>query len=323
MSSRHCDKQALSKCHFAKREVKYLGHIVFATGVRSGPSKIEAVSTYPIPRNVKELQQFTNYYHRFIADYSKVAEPLHRLLTKENNFNWDSKCQDAFEELKHRLLSLAFPDFSQQFLLYMDASDSALGGVLSQIQEGQERVISYWSRQLQKAEGNYSAIEKEGLSAVAAIKKFCPYLYGFNFKLVTDHNLLADEQLAPVINALKRGELLPANSAPGLCKTFIQDILFCRKFQPSSSSAKTQLVVPSNVKATILQQLHDNTGHLGVCNNWKCIRTILVASVNNTMLHSPHQRHHLGLLKQTGHSRRYLAIISDLYLHLQKERSTF
>ena len=148
----------LSKCAFARREVKYLGHIVSAAGVRPDPTKIEAVLTYPVPSNVKELRQFlglTNYYRRFVVDYSKIAGPLHKLLTKERGFQWDSTCQHAFEHLRSKLVNppiLAFPDFRKQFVLYTDASDSAIRGVLSQDQEGEERVIAYWSRQLQKSE---------------------------------------------------------------------------------------------------------------------------------------------------------------------------
>ena len=93
----------------------------------------KAVSTYPIPNNAKDLRQFLGLanYCRFVVDYSRVAEPLHKLLTKENGFHWDCKCQNAFDKLKHRLVSppiLAFPDFSQQFILYTDASDSSIGG---------------------------------------------------------------------------------------------------------------------------------------------------------------------------------------------------
>ena len=98
----------LKKCRFAQREVKYLGHIVSAACVHPDPAKTEAVSTYPIPNNMKELRQFlglANYYRRLVVDYSRVAEPLHKLLTKENGFHWDSKCQNAFDELKHRLVS--------------------------------------------------------------------------------------------------------------------------------------------------------------------------------------------------------------------------
>ena len=120
-----------------------------------------------------------------MADYSNVAAPLHRLLTKENGFHWDSNCQNAFDELKNRLVSPPIPDFKEKFVLYTNASDSAIGAVLSQIQEGKERVIAYWSRQLQKAERNYSTTEKEALAAVATIKVFYPYLYGFHFMLTT------------------------------------------------------------------------------------------------------------------------------------------
>lgn len=75
-------------------------------------------------------------------------------------------------------------------MLYADASDFAIGGVLGQVQDGKERVICYWSRQLTKCERNYSTIEKEALAAVSAAKEFYPYLYGFSFMLLTDHNPL-------------------------------------------------------------------------------------------------------------------------------------
>ena len=329
-----------SKCHFAQREVNYLGHIVSATGVKPDPCKTEAVSSYPVPKNAKELRQFlglANYYRRFIANDARIAGPLHKLLTKENNFQWDLKCQHAFEDLKHHLVSppiLAFPDFEQEFILHTDASDSAIGGVLSQNQEGKERVIAYWSRQLQKAERNYSTIEKEALAAVAATKEFYPYLYGFHFKLVTDHNPLtslrglkdiggrlsrwtiflqqfhfefvykpgkthgnadtmsrrpptddtvagihqleiesedlskaqrADEVLIPIIKALEDGKPLTQGVPPGLRKAFIQKGLLCRHYQSSTAScAHTQLAIPTSMISTILQQLHDNSGHLGI-----------------------------------------------------------
>ena len=289
------------KCHFAQRQVRYLGHVASAAGIHPDPAKTEAVSTYPVPNNTIELRQFlglAKYYHRFVAEYSKIAEPLHKLLTKETSFSWDSKCHNAFEELKHKLVSppiLAFPDFSKQFVLCTDTSDTAIGGVLSQNQDGQERVISYWSRQLQKAEWNYSTIEKEALAAVAAIKEFYPYLYGLNFKLVTDYNPLTSlkglkdvggcltrwmiflqqfnfqfeykpgKNHGNAVKALEKGEPLPVSSAPGLRKTFLQNGLLCRKFQSTfSSAAKTQLVIPRNTKEIVLQQTHDNLGHLGI-----------------------------------------------------------
>ena len=186
-----------SKCHFARKEVHYLGHVVSAIGVKPNPSKTAAVSSYPPPTNVKELRQFlglANYYRRFIKDYSRIAEPLHQLTRKTSKgFRWTPACHDAFDELKLRLTTapiLTYPDFSKEFILHTDASATALGAVLCQEKEGVEHVIAYWSRQLNKPERNYSTIEREALATVAAIKEFYPYLYGFPFKLFTDHNPL-------------------------------------------------------------------------------------------------------------------------------------
>ena len=185
-----------SKCCFAQSSVKYLGHIVSRKGVHADPEKVEAVFNYPSPKDLKELNHFlglTSYYRRFIEGYAKIAVPLHKLRQKGNNFCWNDNCEKAFIELKSRLMNspiLSYPDFSLPFVLSTDASDAAVGAVLSQVKEGRECVVAYWSRQLQKAERNYSTIEKEALAIVSAIKEFYPYLYGFHFTLVTDHNPL-------------------------------------------------------------------------------------------------------------------------------------
>ena len=63
-----------------------------------------------------------------------------------------------------------------------------MGGVFSQVPNGKDRIIAYWSRQLGKAQQNYSTIESEGLAVVGAIQEFYPYLYGCHFDLYTDHN---------------------------------------------------------------------------------------------------------------------------------------
>ena len=118
--------------------------VISAAGVPGpDPGKVEAVSFYPAPRDDKELKQFlgvANYYCRFVADYSQIPEPLHNLLRKEERFHWDSSWQKTFDALKQKLVSppiLAFLDFNQQFILYTDASDVAIGGILGQFQDDQ------------------------------------------------------------------------------------------------------------------------------------------------------------------------------------------
>ena len=139
---------------------------------------------------MKELRQFlglANYYHRFVQDYSRIASALFKLTQKtvHQSFNCTEQCTVAFEELKKKLTTppiLAFPRFDQEFSLATDASDSAIGAVLSLVHDnGTEKVIAYWSRQLSKAEQNYSTIEH---------KEFYPYLYGHIFVLQTDHQSL-------------------------------------------------------------------------------------------------------------------------------------
>ena len=95
--------------------------------------------------------------------------------TKATGFQWSEQCQTAFDALKCKLVSapiLVYPEFDKPFLLYTDASDNAIGGVLGQKHVDGEKVIAYWSRQLHKAEGQYSTVEKEALAAVSAVKEF-------------------------------------------------------------------------------------------------------------------------------------------------------
>ncbi|CAB0034776.1 unnamed protein product [Trichogramma brassicae] len=83
-----------------------------------------------------------------------------------------------------------FPDFSREIIVTTDASNSALGAVLSQGKIGSDLPVAYASRGLAKAELNYAAIEKELLAIVFAVQHFRPYLYGREFTIVTDHKPL-------------------------------------------------------------------------------------------------------------------------------------
>ena len=185
-----------SKCHFGRTEVPYLGHIVSKDGVRPDPDKIRAVQEFPVPRNVHEVRSFlglANYYRKFVKDFCQLAAPLHQLTSKKVQFKWTEESNAAFQTLKAALVSapiLAYPDFTREFQLYVDASDSAIGMVLGQIQNDKEVVIAYAGRGFNPAERNYSATEREALAVVEGIKHFQTYLYGSRFTVITDHNAL-------------------------------------------------------------------------------------------------------------------------------------
>ena len=181
------------KCELLQTKVRYLGHIVSAAGIATDPEKIEAIENWPPPENIKQLQAFlgtAGYYRQYLPEFATVARPLHQLTSKGVEWKWDEEEQEAFEELRMRLTTapvLGYPDPKLTYILDTDASDVGVGAVLSQIQEGSERVIAYYSKTLTPAERNYCITRRELLAVVKAVKHFRPYLYGQHFKLRTDH----------------------------------------------------------------------------------------------------------------------------------------
>ncbi|XP_062616013.1 uncharacterized protein LOC134277706 [Saccostrea cucullata] len=185
-------KLKAKKCNFFRREVSFLGHIVSKEGIKTDPSKIEAVKNWKTPSNVTELRSFLGlaaYYRRFIKDFAKTAKCLHILTGKNQEWNWTQECDTAFEFLKQKLISapiLGYPDVNAgDFILDTDASNEAIGAVLSQIQNGREIVISYGSRVLNNSERNYCVTRKEMLAVVYFVQHFKHYLLGREFLLRT------------------------------------------------------------------------------------------------------------------------------------------
>ena len=184
------------KCTLFAKEVEFLGHVVSEAGIKTDPRKTEVVSSWPTPDNVHEVRSFLgfcSYYRRFIPQFAEVAKPLHCLTEKTHPFVWSDQCQEAFERLKKKMVEapvLAHPDFSKPFIIDTDASDAAIGAVLSQIIDGQEHAIAYASRTLSKADKRYCVTRKELLALVHFVKYFRIYLYGHEFTARTDHGSL-------------------------------------------------------------------------------------------------------------------------------------
>ena len=184
------------KCKMLQREVHFLGHVISGEGIRTSPSKTEVVATWPVPTKVTELRSFIglcSYYRRFIKDFAKTAKPLHALTAKYARFQWTPECQAAFEELKNKMITasvIAFPRDDDIYILDCDASLKSIGAVLSQIQDGVERVISYASCLYSKTESNYCVTKRELLAVVYFCKYYKQYLLGRNFIVRTDHSAL-------------------------------------------------------------------------------------------------------------------------------------
>ena len=185
------------KCQFLQHKVNFLGHIISSTGISPDPSKTSKVKEWPRPTSVQETQQFlgfANYYRCFVKDFAAIAKPLHQLTEKKALFKWTEQCEQAFTSLKTHLTSaptLALPDWSQQFIVDTDASDTGIGAVLSQAHlDGTEHVICYVSRILTKSERNYCVTRKELLAVIFFLQHFRQYLLSAPFILRTDHGAL-------------------------------------------------------------------------------------------------------------------------------------
>lgn len=161
-------KVQLDKSEFLRKEVAFLGHVITPDGIKPNPTKIKAVQKYPLPKTIKDIKSFlglVGYYRRFILNFAKVVSPFTRCLKKGTKIDiTDPDYLDAFHKCKELLTNapvLAYPDFNKPFHITTDASNIAIGGVLSQ----SNRPIAYYSRTLNSAERNYSTIERELLAS--------------------------------------------------------------------------------------------------------------------------------------------------------------
>lgn len=168
-----------SKCNFGATSVAYLGHIISAKGVAMDSSKIEAVTSWPIPKSPRGLRGFlglAGYYRKFIKDFGVIAAPLTKLLKKEG-FQWSTDTDSAFQTLKQALSSapvLQLPDFECPFIVDCDASGSGFGAVLHQDQGP----IAFFSRPFAARHIKLATYERELIGLVQAVRHWRPYLWG-------------------------------------------------------------------------------------------------------------------------------------------------
>ena len=195
-----------SKCIFCAESVEYLGYRVDAAGVHATEDKVQAIKQAPCPTSRTELRSFmglVNFYGRFVKGLAHMAQPLYDLMKNTQEWHWGDAEQKAFDQLKDALSQapvLVHYDPDLPLCLACDASGTGVGAVLAHIYpDGTERPVAFTSRTLQSSEGNYSQLDREALGIIFGVTKFHQYLYGRQFKLITDNRPLA------VILGPKRG----------------------------------------------------------------------------------------------------------------------
>jgi hypothetical protein len=185
----------LRKCAFAQTTVKFLGYIVGQGEISPDPAKVDALRNFPKPERKKQLRSylgFLNFYRRFVPNLAQQTAVLTEMLRKTcpDKLAWTNESNNCFKEslsLVSRDVILKIPKPDEPFVVQTDACMHGLGAVLGQIVEDNFEPVCFISRNLSKAERNYSVIELECLSIKWAVGYFHDYLYGNKFVIQTDH----------------------------------------------------------------------------------------------------------------------------------------
>ncbi|KAJ9565709.1 hypothetical protein OSB04_001675 [Centaurea solstitialis] len=239
------------------REVHFLGHVVNKEGIH-----IEAIRKCEAPKTPTEIRQFlglAGYHRRFIANSSKIAQPLSMLTQKDKKFVWGEEQEEAFQLLKHKLCNapiLALPEGTDNFVVYSDASHQGLGCVLMQ----NEKVVAYASRQLKVHEKNYTTHDLELGAVVFALKIWRHYLYGTKCTIFfSDHKSLQHILDQKMLNMRQRRwvELLNDYDCeikyhPGKANVVADALSRKEKVKPSRARA-TEMLVQTSLKNQILE----------------------------------------------------------------------
>lgn len=216
-------KIKLTKCHFFKEQIQFLGYSVTRYGIQVDMTKEEKINSFPVPKSKKDIKRFlgfTSYYRKFVPNYSQIIQPMAKLLKNNVEYKWEEEQETAFENIKRKLLSkiiLSFPDYNKEFVVTSDASDTAISAAL--FQEKDERLcpISFASKILSDTEKRYSICKREALAVMFALKKFRYVVKGYKVTILTDAK--------SVVYLFKNK--LPEDSA------MARYSMFCQDFRPN------------------------------------------------------------------------------------------
>ena len=187
------------KCEFDRTSVEFLGYVISTQGITMDTRKVKTIQEWVVPTRVRDVQSFlgfANFFRRFIKGFSVIAQPLIALTRKDATFEWTTTAQKAYDLLKQAFTMapvLLHPDPTKPFQVETDASDFAIGAILSQPDEvGVLHPVAYYSRKFTAPEINYPIYDKELLAIIAAFEEWRPYLAGAQHRIqvITDHKNL-------------------------------------------------------------------------------------------------------------------------------------
>ena len=186
------------KCSFFKKHIQCLGHLVLERGFKLLPKKLESIRNMPAPWMAKEVKQFLGligYYRKFITWFVDISRPLNKLTRHNVTFEWMQQYQKSFNHLHELLMEypiLCYPDLTQGYILYMDASGIGWSGVLTQEHtddkgKSKNHPICYVSSQFCRSQLNPAALTKEAYAIYMSVKRLSFYVTDGDVTIRSDH----------------------------------------------------------------------------------------------------------------------------------------
>ena len=199
---KHGLKLSVNKCQFFKKEIDYMGHRIKVVNGRPSvtpqKSKIDAINKMQPPRTPKQTKSLIGmiaYLSMYVPKLQILLVPMHKLTRKGVKFEWTSEMQQNFEEIKKILSTsplLTLPTKEGLFRLYCDTSKIGVGATLCQVQNGEQKILAFFSKKLAEAASKYTISELEGTGMLISIHAFRHLLRSAPFEVITDHSPLTN-----------------------------------------------------------------------------------------------------------------------------------
>lgn len=192
----------LNKCVFNRPQIDFLGYQISCEGIKPSADKVKAITDAPIPTTIGKLKRFLGtvaFYHHCVPNFASIRQPLNHYLSKEKKNNSEKitlnqRELEAYHQLTRSLAeatTLAHPRIGELLVIHSDASDTAMGGTLSQMIDGEPQPLYFFSHLFDKSMSTKSIYHKELEAAYQTIKKVEKYLIGEKVVLYTDNEALA------------------------------------------------------------------------------------------------------------------------------------
>jgi hypothetical protein len=191
-----------SKMSILREKVKYLGHVCTEKGLEPSNEHKEAIAKMPYPAyvdktiNITSLRSFIGmikYLRRYIKDCAKLCSVLNQLLCNDSDAIWKQEHQNAWDALVKAVVEnvgIHHPNYHYPIYVCTDGSKMGVGGYLYQIIDGEERIVSFYSRSTTKAERKWDTRDLEVLAIIATLEHYRPVIDGQRLKVISDHKNL-------------------------------------------------------------------------------------------------------------------------------------